>query len=446
MNEEFTPKLPFSLIAEQSLLGSILIDPQSINSVADIISADDFYEEAHRQIYLGIHELFLLNHEIDIVTLIDMLVRKGIYDKSGGEEYLKSICEAVPSALNIKDYAKIVKDKSLLRQLIAISEEVRNMAYSEQDSVENIIDSAERKIFSVAQGRDSKGFKHIREVLVDVHGHLKDLQDRPDEVQGTKTGFSGVDNMLAGMGNSDLILVGARPGMGKTSFCLNIGTNVAIATKKTVCMFSLEMSAEQLVSRVLSSEAMVDSHSLRTGRLQNDDWDKIAAASSKLAGADILIDDTTGVTVTAMKAKLRRVKNLGLIIIDYLQLLQSDSHNDNRVQEVSEISRSLKIMAKELNVPVICCTQLSRGPESRTDKKPMLSDLRDSGAIEQDADVVMFLYRDEYYKTDANSQEASVAEVIIQKNRHGSTGTVEMGWIGKYTKFLTKAEDHLEEP
>ena len=445
MNEEFTPKLPFSLIAEQSLLGSILIDPQSINSVADIISADDFYEEAHRQIYLGIHELFLLNHDIDIVTLIDMLVRKGIYDKSGGEEYLKSICEAVPSALNIKDYAKIVKDKSLLRQLIAISEEVRNMAYSEQDSVENIIDSAERKIFSVAQGRDSKGFKHIREVLVDVHGHLKDLQDRPDEVQGTKTGFSGVDNMLAGMGNSDLILVGARPGMGKTSFCLNIGTNVAIATKKTVCMFSLEMSAEQLVSRVLSSEAMVDSHSLRTGRLQNDDWDKIAAASSKLAGADILIDDTTGVTVTAMKAKLRRVKNLGLIIIDYLQLLQSDTHNDNRVQEVSEISRSLKIMAKELNVPVICCTQLSRGPESRTDKKPMLSDLRDSGAIEQDADVVMFLYRDEYYKTDANSQEASVAEVIIQKNRHGSTGTVEMGWIGKYTKFMTKADDRLEE-
>ena len=445
MNEELTPKLPFSLIAEQSLLGSILIDPASINSVADIISADDFYEEAHKQIYLGIPELFLLNHDIDIVTLIDMLVRKGIYDKSGGEEYLKSICEAVPSALNIKDYAKIVKDKSLLRQLIAISEEVRNMAYSEQDSVENIIDSAERKIFSVAQGRDSKGFKHIREVLVDVHGHLKDLQDRPDEVQGTKTGFSGVDNMLAGMGNSDLILVGARPGMGKTSFCLNIGTNVAIATKKTVCMFSLEMSAEQLVSRVLSSEAMVDSHSLRTGRLQNDDWDKIAAASSKLAGADILIDDTTGVTVTAMKAKLRRVKNLGLIIIDYLQLLQSDTHNDNRVQEVSEISRSLKIMAKELNVPVICCTQLSRGPESRTDKKPMLSDLRDSGAIEQDADVVMFLYRDEYYKTDANSQEASVAEVIIQKNRHGSTGTVEMGWIGKYTKFMTKADDRLEE-
>ena len=374
-----------------------------------------------------------------------MLVQKGIYDKSGGEDYLKSICEAVPSALNIKDYAKIVKEKSLLRQLITISDEIKSTAYSEQDSVESIIDSAERKIFAIAQGRDTKGFKHIKEVLIDVNGHLKDLQDNPEQFQGTKTGFSGVDNTLAGMGNSDLILVGARPGMGKTSFCLNIGTNVALATKKTVCMFSLEMSCDQLVSRVLSSEAMVDSHALRTGNLSDDDWVKLAKASSHLAGADILIDDTTGVTVTAMKAKLRRVKNLGLVIIDYLQLLQSDSHNDNRVQEVSEISRSLKIMAKELNVPVICCTQLSRGPESRTDKKPMLSDLRDSGAIEQDADVVMFLYRDEYYKTDADSQEASIAEVIIQKNRHGSTGTVKIGWIGKYTKFITQAEDRFEE-
>ncbi len=445
MNEELIQKLPFSLIAEQSLLGSILIDPASVNSVADIISAEDFYEDAHKQIYLGIHELFLLNHDIDIVTLIDMLVQKGIYDKSGGEEYLKSICEAVPTALNIKDYAKIVKEKSLLRQLITISDEIKNSAYSEQDSVESIIDSAERKIFSIAQGRDTKGFKHIREVLIDVNGHLNDLQNNPDEYQGTKTGFSGVDEVLAGMGNSDLILVGARPGMGKTSFCLNIGTNVALATKKTVCMFSLEMSADQLVSRVLSSEAMVDSHNLRTGKLSDDDWVKLAKASSTLAQADILIDDTTGVTVTAMKAKLRRVKNLGLIIIDYLQLLQSDSHNDNRVQEVSEISRSLKIMAKELNVPVICCTQLSRGPESRTDKKPMLSDLRDSGAIEQDADVVMFLYRDEYYKTDADSQEASIAEVIVQKNRHGSTGTVKVGWVGKYTKFITQAEERYEE-
>lgn len=444
MNDAILQKLPFSLIAEQSLLGSILIDPASLNEVADLLTADDFYEEAHKQIYLAMHELFLLNSEIDIVTLIDMLVRKGIYDKSGGEDYIRSICEAVPSALNIKDYAKIVKEKSVLRQLIDACGDITQSAYGEQDSVTEIIDAAENKIFAIAQGRDTKNFRHIREVLVDVHGHLKEMQDNPEKLQGTSTGFSGLDNVLVGMGDSDLILVGARPGMGKTSFVLNIGTNVAIKTKKTVCIFSLEMSCEQLVSRVLSSEAMVDSYALRSGRLEPEDWDKIAAASSKLAGSDILIDDTTGLTVTGMKAKLRRVKNLGLVIIDYLQLLQSDRRNDNRVQEVSEISRALKIMAKELNIPVICCAQLSRDSEKRTDKKPMLSDLRDSGAIEQDADVVMFLYRDEYYNADANSQDASIAEVIVQKNRHGSTGTVQMGWIGRYTKFLSKAEDHLE--
>ena len=446
MNEEFIKKLPFSLIAEQSLLGSILIDPNSLNEIADLIRAEDFYIAEHTQIYLAMHELFLINSEIDVVTLIDMLVKKGIYDKSGGEDYLKTLCEVVPSALNVKDYAKIVKEKSVLRQLIAACAEISETAYSEQEEVAHILDAAENKIFAIAQGRETKTFRHIREVLVDVHGHLRDLQENPDEVQGTKTGFSGLDKMLVGMGNSDLILVGARPGMGKTSFVLNIGTNVALQTKKTVCIFSLEMSCEQLVSRVLSSEAMVDSVLLRSGKLSRDDWDKLASVSARLAGSDILIDDTPGITVTGMKAKLRRVKNLGLVVIDYLQLMQSDSKNENRVQEVSEISRSLKLMAKELNVPVVCCAQLSRGPESRTDKKPMLSDLRDSGAIEQDADVVMFLYRDEYYKTDANSQDASIAEVIIQKNRHGSTGTVEMGWIGRYTKFMTKADDSLAEP
>ena len=444
MNDVIMQKLPFSLIAEQSLLGSILIDPSSLDEVAELIRTEDFYEEAHRQIYLAMRELYSQNKEIDIVTLIDMLVCQGIYDKSGGEDYIRSICEVVPSALNIKDYAKIVKEKSLLRQLIETCGEITQSAYSEQEAVSGIIEAAESKIFAIAQGRDTKNFRHIRDVLADVHGHLHALQENPEEMQGTKTGFSGLDNVLVGMGNSDLILVGARPGMGKTSFVLNIGTNVAIKTKKTVCIFSLEMSCEQLVSRLLASEAMIDSTTLRSGRLQPEDWTKLAAASSVLAGTDILIDDTTGLSVTGMKAKLRRVKNLGLVIIDYLGLLQSDRQIDNRVNEVSEISRALKVMAKELAVPVICCAQLSRGPESRTDKKPMLSDLRDSGAIEQDADVVMFLYRDEYYKTDANSQDASIAEVIVQKNRHGSTGTVKMGWIGRYTKFVTMAEEHLE--
>ena len=444
MNEELVRKLPFSLIAEQSLLGSILINPEAFNEIADAVSGSDFYMTEHTQIFLAMHELFLTNSEIDVVTLIDMLVMKGVYDKSGGENYIRTLGEVVPNALNVKDYARIVKEKSVLRQLIEVCGDISEVAYSEQDSVTHIIDSAESKIFAIAQGRDPKNFRHIREVLMDVYSHLHEMKTKKGAAQGTKTGFSGLDAVLAGMGDSDLVLVGARPGMGKTSFCLNIATNVAAATKKKVCIFSLEMSAEQLVSRILSSEAMVDSYALRTGELKPEEWENIAEASSRLSACDILIDDTSGITITGMKAKLRRVSDLGLVVIDYLQLMQSDKKIDNRVNEVGDISRNMKLMAKELNVPVICCAQLSRGPESRTDKKPMLSDLRDSGAIEQDADVVMFLYRDEYYKTDSdpnNERDGDIAEVIIAKNRHGSTGTVKMGWIGRFTKFRTIADE-----
>ena len=436
--DELIKKLPFSMPAEQSLLGSVLIDPASLNEVADLINSEDFYITEHKQIYLAMHELFLANSEIDVVTLIDMLVTKGIYDKSGGEDYIRTLAEAVPDALNVKDYARIVKEKSVLRQLIAACTSISEAAYSEQESVASILDHAQNLIFQIAQGRDTKNFRHIREVLGDVYNHLHDLVTNKEATQGTQTGFSALDRVLAGMGKSDLVLVGARPGMGKTSFALNIATNVAKQTKKTVCIFSLEMSAEQLATRVMSSEALVNSYSLRTGELTPEDWEHLAEAAGQLAGCEILIDDTPGMTVTAMKAKLRRVQNLGLVVIDYLGLMQGDGHKDNRVQEVSEISRSLKIMAKELMVPVVCCAQLSRGPESRTDKKPMLSDLRDSGAIEQDADTVIFLYRSEYYKTDdAAGQDTSIAEVIIAKNRHGSTGTVEMGWNGQFTKFIT---------
>ena len=438
MADELIRKLPFSMPAEQSLLGSILIDPAALNEVADLLNSEDFYLSEHKQIYLAMHELFLTNSEIDVVTLIDMLVVKGIYDKSGGEDYIRTLTEAVPDALNVKDYARIVKEKSILRQLIAAAGEISEAAYSEQESVTGILDHAEHLIFNIAQGRDTKSFRHIREVLGEVYNHLHELNTNKEATQGTQTGFSALDRVLAGMGKSDLVLVGARPGMGKTSFALNIATNVAKQTKKTVCIFSLEMSAEQLVNRVLSSEALVNSYTLRTGELKPEDWEHLAVAAGELSGCDILIDDTSGMTVTAMKAKLRRVQNLGMVVIDYLGLMQGDHHNDNRVQEVSEISRSLKIMAKELMVPVVCCAQLSRGPESRTDKKPMLSDLRDSGAIEQDADTVIFLYRSEYYKTDdAAGQDTSIAEVIIAKNRHGSTGTVEMGWNGQFTKFIT---------
>ena len=437
-------KLPSSLIAEQSLLGSVLVDPEAFNRIADLVSVTDFYLEEHQQIFSAMHGLFLSSREIDVVTLIDMLVQKGIYTKSGGEQYIRTIAEVVPNALNVQDYARIVKDKSVLRQLIGACEEVTDIAYSEQDDVSHTLDAAESKIFAIAQGKDTKNFRHIREVIGDVYAHLHELQTDKEASQGTSTGFSGLDRVLAGMGKSDLVLVGARPGMGKTSFCLNIATNVAAATKKKVCIFSLEMSAEQLVSRILSSEAMVDSYALRTGELKPEEWENIAEASSRLSACDILIDDTSGITITGMKAKLRRVNDLGLVVIDYLQLMQSDKKIDNRVNEVGDISRNMKLMAKELNVPVICCAQLSRGPESRTDKKPMLSDLRDSGAIEQDADVVMFLYRDEYYKTDSdpnNERDGDIAEVIIAKNRHGSTGTVKMGWIGRFTKFRTIADE-----
>ncbi len=440
MADDIIRKLPFSAIAEQSLLGSVLIDPTSINQVADIISSEDFYLEEHKQIYLAMHALFLTNNQIDVVTLIDELVRKGVYSKSGGEEYIRLIAEVVPNALNVKDYAKIVKDKSVLRQLINMCNEVSDSAYSEQDEVTNVLELAQNKLYSIAQGRESKNFRHIREVITDVYAHLKQLVTDPASTQGTATGFRSLDRVLAGMGNSDLVIVGARPGMGKTSFCLNIGTNVAKASGKAVAIFSLEMSAEQLVNRIISSEALIDSYALRTGELKPEQWDHIAQAAASLSGCDILIDDTPGITVSAMKAKLRRVNNLGLVVIDYLQLMQSDKRIENRTQEVSDMSRALKIMAKELGVPVICCSQLSRGTEAQANKRPMMSHLRESGSIEQDADIIIFLYRDDYYKnaegdTVSADTEQNIAEIIVAKNRHGSTDTVKVGWTGRYTKF-----------
>ncbi len=448
MNGEYVKKLPFSLITEQSLLGSVIIAPETFDDVVQIINASDFYISEHAEIFTAIKDLFVNSKDIDFVTLVDILVTKGVYTEAAASEYLNQLIHKGNNALNVKDYAKIIKDKSLLRQLIGACDEISDKAYSEEGDATRLVDYAESLVFDIAQGRDSKNFQHIRDVIADVYENLHKMETEGEAAQGTKTGFSGVDTVLAGMGNSDLILIGARPGMGKTSFALNIATNVAVQTKKAVCIFSLEMSAPQLVNRIISSEAMIDSTALRTGTLDPKQWNEIAKAATKLSGTEILIDDTTGVTVTAMKGKLRRVKNLGLVVVDYLGLMQSDRKIDNRVNEVAEISRNLKIMAKELNVPVICCAQLSRGPEGRNDKRPMLSDLRDSGAIEQDADVVIFLYKDDYYdrKEDTNSDEGSTAEVIIAKNRHGSVGTVKMGWIGRYTKFRTIANNVGEAP
>ena len=413
--------LPCALEAEQSVLGSILIDPNCFADLTEIIHAEDFYLDEHGEIFYAMQDLFAKSREIDLVTLIDTLVSRGVYNEEESKKYIKIIAETVPSAANVLDYAKIVREKSLLRSLIGAADEIRETAFSAQGDV-----------------------KHIREAISRTYERLDLLARDKDAASGTPTGFSALDRTLVGLGEGDLVLIGARPGMGKTSFAMNVATNIAKSTQKNVCVFSLEMSAEQLASRMLSSEALVDSYAIRSGNLTTDQYKKLADAAADLSESNILIDDTTGITVTRMKAKLRRVKNLGLVVVDYLQLMQGERNSDNRVLEVGDISRGLKILAKELKIPVICCAQLSRGPESRTDKRPMLSDLRDSGAIEQDADIVMFLYRDEYYKA-PSAGEQSVAECIVAKNRHGSTGTVKLGWIGQFTKFITQDLEHEEE-
>ena len=437
--------LPCALEAEQSVLGAILIDPNCFSDLTDIIRREDFYLEEHGEIFDAMYDLFAKNREIDLVTLIDTLVSRGVYNEEESKKYIKIIAETVPSASNVLDYAQIVKDKSLLRSLIAASDEIRDMAFSAQGDVKDIIDSAEQKVFSIAQGSEVRGFVHIREAISRTYARLDLLAKDKSAASGTPTGYSSLDRTLVGLGEGDLVLVGARPGMGKTSFAMNIAANIAKSSKKNVCVFSLEMSAEQLASRMLSSEALVDSYAIRSGELCPDQYKKLADAAAELSGCPILIDDTTGLTVTRMKARLRRVKNLGLVVVDYLQLMQSERKTDSRVLEVGDISRGLKLLAKDLKVPVLCCAQLSRGPESRsrTNKRPMLSDLRDSGAIEQDADIVLFLYREEYYK-EPEEGEQSTAECIVAKNRHGATGTVKLGWIGQFTKFITQDFEHEE--
>ncbi len=439
-----------SIEAEQALLGSILIKPDCFDQIGGMISSDDFYLEEHKHIYSALLRMYSQSKMIDTVTLVNALVEQGDRDEAGGIQYITLIAESVPSAANVKDYAKIVKDKATLRRLIGICDEINRDAYEEASPVRTIIDSAEQKIFDISNNSDVKEFRHIRDILQNVYRDIETTVEMKGAVTGAKTGFSGLDRMLVQMGKGDLVIVGARPGMGKTSFALNIATNVAKNSKKSVAIFSLEMSGEQLVTRIISSEALVDSHALRTGQLKAEDWDNIAGVVSSLSGSEIYIDDTSQITTTEMKSKLRRLPNLGLVVIDYIGLMQSTSNSDNRAQQVGKISRNLKVMAKDFGVPIVCCAQLNRGTESRpgAGKRPTLADLRDSGSIEQDADIVLFLYRDEYYKDIAgqeNSPEAAdsanTAEVIIAKNRHGSVGNVKMGWIGQFTKFRTLEQD-----
>lgn len=443
-------QMPVSVEAEQALLGSIIINPDSFDKIGGMITVDDFYVTEHKHIFSAFVSMYSKSKTIDVVTLVNALVEQGDRDEVGGIQYIRILADSVPSAANVKDYARIVKDKSTLRRLINVCDEISADAYSEEEEVRAVIDNAEQKIFDISHNNDTKEFRHIRDVLQNVYKDIETLSETKGAITGTRTGFSALDRTLVQMGKGDLIILGARPGMGKTSFALNIATNVAKSTKKAVAIFSLEMSAEQLVTRIISSEALVDSRSLRTGDLKPEDWNNIVDVISTLSGTDIYIDDTSAITSTEMKSKLRRLPDLGLVVIDYIGLMQSTSNTDNRAQQVGEISRNLKIMAKDFGIPIVCCAQLNRGTESRpgAGKRPTLADLRDSGSIEQDADIVLFLYRDEYYKDISGAQEdaaaaesANTAEVIVAKNRHGSVGNVKMGWIGQFTKFRTLEED-----
>ena len=442
---------PMSIQAEQAVLGSIIIKPSSFDHVGGMLTAEDFYHEDHKKIFATLVEMYSTSKTIDPVTLVASLSEKMGREQEKIVQYIAVISQSVPAVSNIKEYARIVKEKSILRRLIGACEDISEEAYNQDLPVRTVLDSAQQRIFDISNGNETKEFRHIRDILQNVWSDLEILSANKGETKGAKTGFSGLDRVLVEMGRGDLIIVGARPGMGKTSFAMNIATNVA-KTGKAVAIFNLEMSAEQLVTRILSSEAMVDSKKLRTGQLKPEDWDNIAGVISSLSGCDIYIDDTSNITAAEMKSKLRRISNLGLVVIDYIGLMQSSLNTDNRAQQVTEISRNLKIMAKDLGIPIVCCAQLNRGTESRTgeNKKPTLADLRDSGSIEQDADIVLFLYRDEYYndikgasQADGNDgSSANTAEVIIAKNRHGSTGNVKMGWIGQFTKFRCLKDDN----
>lgn len=427
---------PQNVEAEQSAIGSMLLDKEAIPVIMEILKSEDFYREDHKEIFESIMDLFDKGEPVDLITVSEQLKSRGTLDGIGGLEYLTNVANAVPTTANARHYAKIVEEKSILRKLIRAASNIVNMGYEAQEELSYVIDKAEKGIFDILQDRGSQGFAPIKDVLVDAFNRLEELYNNKGHVTGIPTRFIDLDYKMSGLHNSDLILVAARPAMGKTSFVLNIASNVAIYAKVPVAVFSLEMSKDQLVNRMLCSEAMVDSQRMRTGKLEDEDWKKVARALGPLSEAPIYIDDTAGISIMEIRAKCRRLKlekGLGLVIIDYLQLMQGRGKNDSRQQEISEISRSLKILAKEINVPVITLSQLSRAVETRQDHRPILSDLRESGAIEQDADIVMFLYRDDYYNPE--SEKKNIAEVIIAKHRNGSTGTVDLKWRGEYTRF-----------
>ena len=433
---------PHDIEAEQAILGSMLTDRDAVISAIEVLKPEDFYREDNKIIYEAILNLYNRSEPIDVITVRAELETMGKIDNVGGLEYLVELPDKVPTTANSMKYIKIVEEKSSLRKLIKTANEIIELGYDPTEDVDDIMEGAEKKIFNIMQDKDQKGYSPLKDVLVESFTKLEELYNRKQHITGVPSGFIDLDYRTAGFHGSELILIAARPAMGKTAFALNIASNAALRANVPVAVFSLEMSKEQLVNRILSSESMVDSNKIRTGKLDEEDWSKLAETIGPLSEGEMYIDDTPGINIMEIRAKCRKLKiekNIGLVVIDYLQLIQGTGRrNGSREQEISEISRSLKILAKEIDVPVIALSQLSRAAEQRPDHRPMLSDLRESGAIEQDADIVMFLYRDDYYNQD--SEKKGIAEVILAKHRGGSTGTVDLRWIGNYTKFVNLAK------
>lgn len=438
MDEALIKKvMPHSEEAEQSVIGSMIMDCEAIVTAMEIVAAEDFYGKQYGILFEAVTELFSDAKPVDLVTLRDKLKEKDVPQELYSIEFLANLIRVVPTSANVRYYAQIVKDKAVLRNLIRATEGISNECYLDKEKLDDILSAAEKKVFDIVQRRSSSEFVSIRDIVIQSLDNIEAASRNKGSVTGIATGFYDLDYKTAGLQPSDLILLAARPSMGKTAFVLNIADHIAVRNKITTAVFSLEMSKTQLVNRLLSMNSRVDAQVLRTGNLEDSDWANLMEGARVIGESGLIIDDTPGISVTELRSKCRKFKlehNLGLVIIDYLQLMSASGRSESRQQEISEISRSLKALAREINCPVIALSQLSRAVEKRDDKRPMLSDLRESGAIEQDADVVMFIYRDEYYNKE--SPEAGITEIIIAKQRNGPTGTVKLGWQAEYTKFV----------
>lgn len=445
MSDLFTDRTPPQNIeAEQAIIGAIFLEPSSLTIASEILLPDDFYRASHTKVFTVMLELFEKGEPVDLVTVTSELADRKLLEEIGGVTYLSDLTNSVPTAANIEYYARIVEEKAILRRLIRAATTIATDGYNRDDDVESLLNDAEKSILDVANRKNTGGFRNIKDVLVNVYDNIEVLHNRKGDVTGIPTGFADLDRMTAGFQRNDLIIVAARPSVGKTAFALNIAQNVATKTDENVAIFSLEMGAEQLVMRMLCAEGNINAQSLRTGKMTEDDWKKLTMAMGSLSNAGIFIDDTPGIRVGEIRSKCRRLQQehgLGMILIDYLQLIQGNGRSgENRQQEVSEISRSLKALARELSVPVIALSQLSRGVESRQDKRPMMSDIRESGSIEQDADIVAFLYRDDYY--DKETENRNIIEIIIAKQRNGPVGTVELAFVKEFNKFVNLDRRH----